>query len=89
MSWFDGYPIMSKLLSSQQPRLLVLGFVSMAFAFGLTGCSTQQLYTTGKSWQRNECNRLMDQLDRDRCLSSTSISYETYKKQSGVGDEQK
>ncbi|WP_292918952.1 hypothetical protein [Nitrosomonas sp.] len=89
MSWFDGYLIMGSLTSSQRPCLLVLGIVSMAFAIGLAGCSTQQLYTTGQSWQRNECNRLMDQLDRDRCLSSTSASYETYKKQSGTGSDPK
>ncbi|WP_295623535.1 hypothetical protein [uncultured Nitrosomonas sp.] len=87
MSWVDGY--YSNHRHSQQPRLPVIGIVSMTFAIGLAGCSTQQLYTTGQSWQRNECNRLMDHQDRDHCLSSTSTSYETYKKQSGTGSDPK
>ncbi|TXI18017.1 MAG: hypothetical protein E6Q62_07625 [Nitrosomonas sp.] len=45
------------------------------------GCSTQQLYTTGQAWQRNQCHTLIDQPERERCLNNASTAYETYKKQ--------
>ncbi|MBP6058872.1 MAG: hypothetical protein KA524_10755 [Nitrosomonas sp.] len=70
-------------------RLIAIGILLTVAITSQSGCSTQQLYNTGQSWQRNECNRLMDQQERDRCLSSTSTSYEAYKKQSATGNEQK
>jgi hypothetical protein len=64
----------------------IIGIATAALIAG-SGCTAQQLYAIGQSWQRNECDRLMDQQERDRCLSSTSISYAAYKKQSGSGSE--
>ncbi|UJP02032.1 MAG: hypothetical protein LZF85_09585 [Nitrosomonas sp.] len=68
------------------PRILAIAVtVKMVTA---TGCTTQQLYSTGQSWQRNECSKIMDQQERARCLSSTSASYEAYKKQSDIEGKQ-
>lgn len=65
--------------------------ISIAAAIGLTvsGCTAQQLYSTGQSWQRNECTRMLDQLERERCLSNANTPYEAYKKQSGAADTRK
>jgi hypothetical protein len=46
------------------------------------GCTSQQLYGTGQAWQRNECQKIPDAQERDRCLSSANTSYEDYKRQS-------
>lgn len=70
-------------------RISIIGSAMAALLLTGTGCTTQQLYNTGQAWQRNECNRLMDQQERSRCLSSTSTSYEAYKQQSGTGSEPK
>ncbi|WP_297325088.1 hypothetical protein [Nitrosomonas sp.] len=70
-------------------RMVTIGILLIVSVTGQSGCSTQQLYNTGQSWQRNECNRLMDQLERERCLSNAGTSYEAYKKQSTTGNEQK
>jgi hypothetical protein len=56
---------------------LVVFIVSLA-----PGCSSRQLYGTGQAWQRNECRKIPDEQERSRCLSSTSTSYEDYKRQS-------
>lgn len=69
-------------------RISIIGSAMAALITG-TGCTTQQLYSTGQAWQRNECNRLMDQQERSRCLWSTITSYEAYKQQFGAGEEQK
>jgi hypothetical protein len=47
----------------------------------LTGCSSQQLYGAGQAWQRNECQRMLDPRERERCLASTALSYEEYRRQ--------
>ena len=53
-----------------------------------TGCATQQLYYTGQAWQRNQCTRLVDQQERERCMANAGASYETYKKQSDLENTQ-
>ncbi|MBX9637164.1 MAG: hypothetical protein K2Q45_06400 [Nitrosomonas sp.] len=53
-----------------------------------TGCATQQLYSTGQAWQRNQCTRLVDQQERERCMANAGASYETYKKQSDLENTQ-
>ncbi|MBS0496072.1 MAG: hypothetical protein JSR51_00275 [Proteobacteria bacterium] len=53
-----------------------------------TGCATQQLYSTGQAWQRNQCTQLVDQQERERCMTNAGASYETYKKQSDLENTQ-
>lgn len=53
-----------------------------------TGCATQPLYSTGQSWQRNQCTQLVDQQERERCLANAGASYEAYKKQSDLENTQ-
>ena len=57
--------------------LLIIGSVLLA------GCTSQQLYSSAQSWQRNECSRVFDKQERERCMTSTSKTYEEYKAQSG------
>jgi hypothetical protein len=47
-------------------------------------CSTQQLYGAGQAWQRQECNKIQDVQERNRCMASTQTSYEDYKRQSEI-----
>ena len=68
-------------------RILTAAIATAALAVA-TGCTTQQLYSTGQSWQRNQCTRLVDQQERERCLANAGASYETYKKQSDLGNTQ-
>ena len=63
-----------------------LRLTTFLFAFtsivGLTSCSSQQLYGAGQEWKKNECNKIIDMQERNRCMSSTKTSYEDYKRQS-------
>ncbi len=47
----------------------------------LAGCSAQQTYQAGQTWQRNECQKLNDAQARGRCLESASAAYDTYQRQ--------
>jgi len=44
-------------------------------------CSSQQTYATGQAWQQNECNKIIDTPDRERCLARARQSYDTYQRQ--------
>ncbi len=47
----------------------------------MTGCTTQQAYITGQEWQRNQCNRIIDDLEQRRCIENLNMPYEGYKRQ--------
>lgn len=51
-----------------------------AFALVLVGCSNPQLYAAGQAWQRNECQRIQNAEERNRCMQSTARSYDEYQK---------
>ena len=63
-------------------RLSPLLLIVLAAAAGLPACSSQQLYGVGQEWQKNECNKIIDMPERNRCMGSTKTSYEDYKRQS-------
>lgn len=53
----------------------------LATAVSTTACSSRQAYDSGQAWQRNECGRIPDTQERQRCMNSASTSYDTYQRQ--------
>ena len=62
---------MSRLLTPFIAALALLG----------AGCTSQQLYATGQQWRANECRRLADTAERDRCLRDARLPYDEYRRQ--------
>jgi len=46
-----------------------------------SGCTWQQAHSAGQTWQRNACNRLVEQGERDRCLRNAELPYDEYRRQ--------
>ncbi|QQB32341.1 hypothetical protein I6I07_16750 [Achromobacter deleyi] len=47
-----------------------------------SACSSRQAYDSGQAWQRNECGRIADTQERQRCMgSASSTSYDSYQRQ--------
>lgn len=59
---------------------LPAGF-SLLLAFTIAGCTAQQGYQSTQGWQRNQCNQMVDQRDREHCLSKSTMSYEDYQRE--------
>ncbi len=64
-------------------RTVTLLCASSALA-GLAACSTQTAYLSAQGWQRQQCFRIDDAQQRQRCLKSASTSYEDYQRESGT-----
>jgi hypothetical protein len=60
-------------------NIRVAGLAALVAATLLGACSAQQLYATGREWQKNECRKIPDAAERQRCLESNARSYEDYK----------
>jgi hypothetical protein len=60
---------------------LVKAMLVLASLLSLPACTVEQAYGTAQAWQRNQCNKLPDKADVDRCLSKADTSYESYKRQ--------
>ena len=62
--------------------------VVAALALAAAGCTANQLYFTGQSWQRNTCNQIAENGERERCLGQTETPYETYARQAADAKQQ-
>jgi len=49
----------------------------------LAGCSSEQAYRAGQGWQQNQCMRIPDKAEYDRCMANASMSYDAYKRETG------
>jgi hypothetical protein len=47
----------------------------------LAGCSSEQLYATGRNAQRAECMKRPDRAEQERCLKDAGLSYDSYKRE--------
>ena len=61
-----------------RPTFVLLALLGTSY---LSGCSSQQFYNTGQAWQRNECNKIIDTQELNRCMAGSNTSYEDYKRQ--------
>lgn len=50
-------------------------------ALCLSACTTEQAYNAAQGWQQNQCNKIPDKTEFDRCMNRASTSYESYKRQ--------
>lgn len=64
--------------------LAASGGLAAVFA---SGCSSQQLYHAGQTWQQNECRKLPVS-EQQRCLNSNAMSYEEYRRQAAAAKSQ-
>ena len=53
----------------------------LVVGLALAACTSQQMYSAAQTWQRQECYKINDTQDRNRCLASTSTSYDDYKRE--------
>ncbi|MBI3563528.1 MAG: hypothetical protein HY080_17625 [Gammaproteobacteria bacterium] len=46
-----------------------------------SGCTSERAYDSGQAYQRNECNKILDNNEHERCLNKINTSYDDYKHQ--------
>lgn len=69
------------------PKLISATLCMMVVA---AGCTSQQIYNSAEGWRRNECTKIIDADERNRCIEAAGTSYEEYKrKQEAAGDTSK
>jgi hypothetical protein len=73
-SWFCADPRRTAVSLAAFAALAVAGPVA------LCACTSEQLYSLGQDWQRQECMKIIDSQDRNRCLAATNRSYDTFKR---------
>ncbi len=52
----------------------------LLLAAGLAaGCTSEQIYNSAQGWRRNECYKLVDLAQRERCLKEADRPYDAYR----------
>lgn len=64
---------------------IIASLVAAAAFTQCSGCSWQQAYASAQNWQRESCYRLVDQVERDRCLATTRMPYDDYRRRAADG----
>ncbi len=52
----------------------------------ICACTAQQRYYSAQSWQRNECEKLIEKAQREQCLNRANTSYDEYRKQTATNN---
>ena len=47
------------------------------------GCTSEQVYNAAQGWRRNECYKIGDLAQRERCLKEADRPYGVYRAASG------
>jgi hypothetical protein len=55
----------------------------LAIALAVSGCAASLVYDSSRGWKQQECQKIPDQYERQRCLKSTAMSYAEYRKTVG------
>lgn len=50
----------------------------------MPGCTREQAYGAGQAWQRQECSRIPDKAEYDRCVRNADLSYDAYRRETGT-----
>ena len=55
----------------------------------LAGCSARQTYQFATGWRQNECQKILEDAERARCMKEASKDYDTYSREKNVSPEQR
>lgn len=55
--------------------------IASLVVFSFPACTAERAYDTAQGWQRNQCGRIADKAEFDRCMSSANTTYDAYKRQ--------
>jgi hypothetical protein len=50
----------------------------------IAGCTREQVYGAGQARQRQECIRIPDKAEYERCMRDADRSYDTYRRETGA-----
>ena len=68
-------------MSTCNPLVPTAAIVALVLlSASLAACSSRAVYQTVQGWQQQECRKLPDAAERQRCLASTAGSYEDYRR---------
>jgi hypothetical protein len=46
----------------------------------LPACTAEQVYGSGQAWQQNQCGKIPDKAEYDRCMSKANTTYDSYRR---------
>jgi hypothetical protein len=73
-------------MKSSRLRFHLLILVSMLV---LSGCSGRQIYQSAAGWRLNECQKILEDAERARCMEQANKDYDTYSKERNASPEQR
>ena len=60
-------------------RRVLLALAWLA-ALAQAACTTQEIYDSGRAWQRSQCAKIVDRWEYERCMRDADLAYDEYKR---------
>ncbi len=73
-------------MNSSNSRGLVLIVLSIVV---VAGCSGRQIYHSAAGWRQNECQKILEDGERARCMQQANKDYDTYRKERNSSAEER
>ena len=54
---------------------------ALLVALIVSACTAEQAYNSAQGWQQEQCNKIPDKAEFDRCMSRAGAGYDVYKRQ--------
>ena len=83
MASYAGASLRERGTVMQQAKAAAASF-SIFVALVTGACSSQQAYSIGQGWQRNQCDRLPERAEAQRCTERGGPSYDAYEREVGA-----
>lgn len=54
--------------------------LALAAVLVLAACTTEEFYSAGQSYQRSQCEKIVDRMEYERCIRDADLAYDEYKR---------
>lgn len=58
-----------------------LALAALLFVSSVAACSSEQMYNSAHGWRQNQCTKIVDKAEYDRCMAQADAPYGSYKQQ--------
>ncbi|MEO8007950.1 MAG: hypothetical protein ABI728_05450 [Betaproteobacteria bacterium] len=66
------------------------GLVLMVLSIGVVaGCSGRQIYQSAAGWRQNECQKILEDGERARCMQQANKDFDTYSRERKFSAEER
>ena len=57
----------------------LLALAALILVSFVAACTSEQMYNSAHGWRQNQCSKILDKAQNDRCMAQADAPYGSYK----------